>query len=509
MIYSRTILWLLILSLFQARAMDSETLTILKEDPKLVPRSVDSLHKLCLIKVLKRLAADEEGEFLEEVTQETEGKKTNPHYGPLKEALIWDNLVRLYKTEGMSLPEKRHYNEFIGEYKRLCGMITINLGDPCRTEIRGTLNHVFDLAISPDGTRLACASSKIHIWDIDHLPQLENQLVLEEPEDITVVQGMYFEYMVNLRWCADGSKLYANIYSALGEYVCCWEARGGKLLSKQKLSFAIMSRGNRGFYSQALSSDGKYLVGVRDGTRRTFKDHARGKRPPIPRKSVLVDLRDLTVIPKRHLERYIADSDITSRLSVGFSPDSRYMVTTGCEKLFTLTSLPGQEETIFSLEGNVSAFAFSPDSRYLIIAMERYPSVTRSDLHGVILYETDGFIEIHLVDLESSTSKKVYELKVSQIFQKVRHIVFNGRYAAFAFMELCLDCTDCIYLVDCKKDEGVKLFGLPSYSVTSLLLDQQSRYLFIGCDENNLHILPLFALAEKKRLVDLLHCIKQ
>ena len=504
MIYSRPILWLIILGSFQLVAMDSETLTILKEDPKLVPRSVDSLHKLCLIQVLKRLAADEEGKFLEEVIQEAEGKKTNPHYGPLKEALIWDNLVRLYKTEGMSLPDKRHYNEFIGEYKRLCGMITVDLGISEINPPSESWYFVFNLKISPDGKRLACASSKVYIWDISTLPRLQEPLIMEEQKDIILVEGKLRKCKVALRWSADGSKLYANTYTAQEEYLYCWETKEGKLLTKQELVYAKNLRDKRDVYRHALSSDGKYLLGIRNGTGVTKTEFIR-ELVPFPRESVLVDLRDLTVIPKRHLITYIENSEISTCLKVGFSPDSRYMVTTGCDKVFTLTSLPEQQETSFSLEGNVSSFAFSPDSRYVVMAVERYPSVTRNDLGGTILYETDGYIEIHLVHLASSTSEKVYELKVKNIIQKVYYMSFNGRYAVFTFRE---HCRHLIYLVDCKKDEGVRLFELPSYSVTSLLLDRQGKYLFIGCEENNLHILPLFVLAEKKSLKELLLCIK-
>ncbi len=476
MIYVRIIFCLLTICSFATKSCSSLSKDLV-EDPTLIPRSMESLYQLSLKVLVKVLVSPEEQDssFLEKITNEEAS-----WHDDLKEALIKDNLIHYIKL-------------FKDEYKPF----TVDLGPHCTSENTYPIYYVFDLAFSPDGTRLACASSKNYIWELYDLPELHDPLVLEDVDSIKMSCRTVF------RWSDDGSKLYAHKHTSEDELLYCWDTTTGKLLKEDELTYAQGLRSPGITNKAVLSSDGKYLIALRNGTKESEEAFGRRRILEFPMEPVLIDLKDYTCIPLNKLsKKYIGESLIHTRPKIGFSPDSRYAITAGCDSSFNLIDLSQLAEqkvtTLPILQGEVRCFLFSSDSRYLLIMLESvFPEMAETHRKGII--------EIHLVHLESRTSKKVYEYGIESTCDAPRRIVFDGRYVLIAtyghYNTVLVDCINNAHIEFTSRTNS-------SYSIGVFTFHPNGKYAFISYLNNTLRIIPLYAHAEKKSLKELLLCLK-
>ncbi len=479
MIYSTVFRSILILCFISSYAMDSCILTS-QEDVELIPRSVESLYQLCLPSAVKLLVAEshEDHPCVKQIHAGT------LHTQEIKEALIRDHLVPLAR-------------ECKDEYT----ITSIDHGDNRRPQYMYPVYRIYELAFSPGGTHLACASSKMYIWNLENLPQLKDPLILEEEEDMMDVDAVQRKCEVALRWSEDGTQLYANKKTCRDDFLFCWDTKTGKLLSHQTLTYAEGKRCLRDSYKPAFSPNGKYILGSRDGKEGSLTEFKSLKTiDKFSKEAVLTDVHDLT---SRVVGTYECNLEkgTGTVLRIGFSPDNKYIVTIGCGfslRLIEIDTLPTSNPIHLNHAGIVCAFAFSPNNKYLVTAC--LTQVNSSE---------DRFVckaVLYLWDLTKYTYKIVSEFGLRYYDDIPVVIAFDGRYVLTPIGDDGIPYY--IYLVDCITNESVAI-GKVSSDITALVFHPNGDYAFFGCDENNLHLLPLNKPIQNKSLADLLLLIKQ
>ncbi len=378
------------------------------------------------------------------------------------------------------------------------------------------------MAMSPDGTKLAVATSQLTIWDISDCTAIKKLRVLEILDHRSKPYG-------SMQWTRCGHKLL--LHCAVS--ICCWNTTSWELTFRYRFLLQQATCPIKQGCNSAFSEDGHYFLCIQDGPilQERPQYYMRVSPPNEYLQGLLIDLEELEqfaqedpedpVFPHMIISRHTCNwHEGTSRfyrvLSIAISPDCTYAVTAGADntiKMCDLSALPELVSKTINIEGIVCAMAFSPDSKHLAYIAKKV------ELIGNPLDHVRHRFILCLVHIaQDSSYEQLEEFNITgpvddagSLYQDIGFPVdlsFDGRFIVVQIIKNSShERQRILYDVFTKKwlslpDEEHAKADIPDRCT---ILSSDLRYLFIanGRTGNNVKVMPLLARADNLNLRDL------
>ncbi len=380
------------------------------------------------------------------------------------------------------------------------------------------------MAMSPDGTKLAVATSQLTIWDISDYTAIKKLRVLEIPT--------HWMPYGSLQWTRCGSKLLLHCIAN----ICCWNTTTWELIFRYSFLSQQATCPLKNGRNAAFSEDGRYFLCFQHGPiLQNRPEYVRMSPAHEYLQGLLIDLEELEQFAQEHPEDPVFPHMIISRhrcnwhegtcklymgLSHAISPDCTYAVTAGADntiKICDLTALPEVVSTTIEIEGVVCAMAFSPDSKqlaYIAKKVERINDGKHHVRHRFVLCLVHIAQERSYEELEEFNLTGLFD-GLGNLYMDIGFpvdLIFDGRFIVVQMIKNNDSKRQRIlYDVFTKKwlplpDEENAKEDVPDRCT---LLSSDLRYLFIanGRTGNNVNVMPLLARADNLNLSDLVRML--